>query len=151
MNGTGFPRVLRFSGLLTACVLLALPGIAQAGQRLCTVATIQEPFVLPDGSEHAAGSLKICHLQHHYPSTDLLVSYVDGKNVGLLLGVAGHNESGPDAEPFMIFARDREGKLRLYGYALREAGGVATFTLHRPDRPRTTPPLPADLPTSSSS
>ena len=66
----------------------------QAGQRLCTSATIEEPFILPDGSEHEAGDLKICHLQKHYPTSSLLVSYVDGKNVGLLLGVAGHNEAG---------------------------------------------------------
>ena len=133
MSGRVSPRLLRSLGLLAALVLPALPGTAVAGQRVCTTATIEEPFVLPDGSEHDAGSLKICHLQKHYPSSSLLVSYVDGQNVGVLLGIAGHNEAGPRSNPFMMFARDPDGRLRLYGYALQEGSGLATFTLHRPD------------------
>ena len=134
MSGRSSLRLLRSLGLLAALVLLALPGTAEAGQRVCTTATIQEPFVLPDGSEHDAGSLKICHLQKHYPSSTLLVSYVDGQNVGVLLGIAGHNEAGSRSAPFMMFARDPDGRLRLYGYGLQEGSGMATFTLHRPDR-----------------
>jgi hypothetical protein len=149
MRGRAFPCLLRILGLLTACLLLALPGTAQAGQRLCTSATIEEPFVLPDGSEHAAGSLKLCHLQKHYPTSELLVSYVDGKNVGLLLGVSGHNESSPDADPFLMFARGRDGRLRLYGYGLNKASGMATFTLHRPDRRRASLQQLAPLPSRS--
>lgn len=134
MSGRILWRSLRLLAPLTACVLLVLPGTAEAGQRHCAAAEIPEPFVLPDGSEHAAGSLKICKLQKHYPSTTLMVGYVDGRNVGMLLGLAGHNEADESAEPFMIFARDDAGKLRLYGYGLHDGGGMATFTLHRPDR-----------------
>ncbi len=59
MSRRAFHRLFRTLGLLTACLLLAVPGTVQAGQRLCTSATIEEPFILPDGSKHEAGSLKI--------------------------------------------------------------------------------------------
>jgi hypothetical protein len=147
MSRRAFHRLFRTLGLLTACLLLAVPGTVQAGQRLCTSATIEEPFILPDGSKHEAGALKICHLQKYYPTSTLLVSYVDGKNVGLMLGVAGPNEAGAASDPFLMFARDRDGRLRLYGYGLSEANGLATFTLYRPDHLRASlrpsAPLPA--------
>ena len=143
MRATASSRLLRSLGLLAAFALLLLSGTAEAGQRTCVTATIQERFVLPDGSEHAAGTLRLCKLKRHYPSSTLLVSYVDGRNVCMLLGTSGHNESDPGADPFMIFARDSDGTLRLYGYGLPEGSGVSTFTLHRPDRLKAVPRLPA--------
>jgi len=119
---------------LTVLALLVLPGTASAAHSLCTRATVPEPFVLPDDSEHPAGSIKLCKVQRHSPTTSLLVGYVDGMQVSMLLGTKGHNEVGPDAEAFMIFARDPDGRLRLYGYGVPEGSGVETFTLDRPDR-----------------
>ena len=128
------PRTLRFLGFLAAAALLVLPGTAQAAHSLCTQATVPEPFVLPDDSQHPAGSLTLCKIQRHSPTKSLLVSYVNGKQVGMLFGTRGHNEVEPGTEPFMIFARDPDGRLRLYGFGVPEGNRVETFTLDRPDR-----------------
>jgi hypothetical protein len=117
-------------------MLTLLPVAWAAGPGACATAQVPEPFVLPDGSEHPAGSLRICPVQRHVPTTELLVSYVNGKQIGLLLGTSGHNEIGPGEESFMIFARDPAGRLQLYGYVIQEGDRLATYRLERPDRLR---------------
>jgi hypothetical protein len=124
----------RFLGLLAALALILLPGTAEAAHSLCTSAQVPEPFVLPDDSEHAAGSITLCKVRKHSPTRSLLVGYVDGHQVAMLLGTSGHNEIGSEALPFMLFARDADGRLRLYGYGVPEGNAVETFTLGRPDR-----------------
>ena len=135
MNRRTYSRLSRFSAALAVLVLLSAAGPALAGPRVCAIAAVPEPFVLPDGAEYPAGSLRLCRLQRHYPSSTLLVGYVDGQNVGLLLGTAGHDEAEPGEGSFLQFARRPDGRLWLDGYGLREAGGVATYSLRRPDRP----------------
>lgn len=127
-------HAVRFLGFLTLTALIFLPGIARAAHSRCTRATVPEPFVLPDDSEHPAGSIKLCKVKRHLPNQSLLVGYVDGLQVSMFLGTRNHNEVGRESEAFMIFAREPDGRLRLYGYGVPEGDSVETFTLDRPDR-----------------
>ena len=51
----------------------------------------------------------------------------DGVAVGMFFSERGQSEAPTDDEPFMMFARDRVGRLHLYGFAVPFPGGMETF------------------------
>jgi len=123
-------RVL--GGIAVAAVLVLFIGPAAASARVCATAQIEESFVLPDGSLHEPGALKLCRGTDYNPATTLHSSYVNNMAVGMLLGRSGASEaSGPD-QPFLMFVRDDVGQLRLSGYALPSQDGMETYRLERP-------------------
>jgi hypothetical protein len=57
----------------------------------------------------------------------MYVGYVDRAAVGMLLSRRGLSEAPADTSPYMMFARDRAGRLHLYGLAIPCREGMETF------------------------
>ena len=110
---------------LLAILLVANPVITEA--RTCATVTLDEPFVMPGGFEHAPGKLTLCRASAYSPSQAMYVSYVDRAPVGMLFSLRGSSEAPSDREPYMMFARDRAGRLHLYGLAIPSRDGMETF------------------------
>jgi len=113
----------------TAFAILVSASVATpvlADSRLCTTAAIEETFVTPNGAEHAPGKLTLCRGPFS-PSRAMHVGYVDGAPVGMFFSERGQSEAPTDDEPFMMFARDRVGRLHLSGFSVPFSGGMETF------------------------
>ena len=107
-----------------ALVLTSAPAVAYDGD--CATSTLEERFVLPDGSQHAAGKITLCRSQST-PSVAMYVGYVDRAPIGLFYSHRGRAEAPTQTEPYMMFARDQQGLLHLYGLALPISSGMETF------------------------
>jgi len=112
--------------LLGITVLLA-SGAAMAETRVCTTTTLDEPFVMPGGTEHTPGKITLCHGLDYNPTLAMYVGYVDGEPIRMLFGYRGVSEAPTETEPYMTFARDQAGRLHLYGLAIPSRDGMQTF------------------------
>jgi hypothetical protein len=112
---------------LAILVILSVSTPTVAETRACATATLDEPFVMPGGTEHAPGKLTLCRGLEYSPTRTMYVSYVDRASVGMLFGERGRSEAPTDNEPYMMFARDRKGRLHLYGFAVPCREGMETF------------------------
>ena len=102
--------------VLVTLFAVTAPAIASGGSN-CTTASIAEPFVLPDGTQHEAGQLKLCVEGRHSPIAHKHTTYVDGMVVGLHIGRTGTSEGPATAGSYVMFGRGVDGRLRLIGYA----------------------------------
>jgi hypothetical protein len=119
MNRAGHSNTFKTLGvaaLLVGAALIA-PG-AQAASGGCYSANIDEPFVLPDGTQHDAGSLRLCNDRAFSPVSSLHRIHVDGMPVGMHITRHSSGKGTGVTEPTMIFNREDDGHLRLLGYAL---------------------------------
>ncbi len=105
---------------------------ALATTDLCISATLSEPFLLPDGSEHSDGILTLCLSGDYSPVASFHETYVDGMPLGLFLSHRCVSEGPAEADPFMMFHREPDGRLRLYGYALPSGHHMAAYLLEQP-------------------
>lgn len=121
-----------FAAALITLTLGAASGTAFAAQGGCTTALIAEPFLLPDGSEHAAGELTLCIHQRHSPVSFLHETRVDGRPVGLLTSRHTTTYGGDLANSFVVFDRLSNGKLTLLGYASARRDRVEIYALSQP-------------------
>jgi len=121
-----------FAAALVALTLGAASGATLAAQRGCTTALIAEPFLLPDGSEHAAGELTICIHQRYSPVAFLHETHVDGKPVGLLSSRHTTTYGGDLASSFVVFDRLSDGRLNLLGYASARNDRVEIYAMSHP-------------------
>jgi hypothetical protein len=101
--------------LLAGAALIA-PGVL-AATSTCYSANIPEPFLLPDGSLHEAGSLRVCNDRAYSPVAALHRIQVDGMAVGLHLTRKSSGQSDTVNDTVLIFNREADGRLRLLGYA----------------------------------
>ncbi len=98
-------------------------GTAVAGpSAVCVVAQVNAPILLPDGSEHPAGSLKLCGGPAFTPVTVFQKAFVDGRAVGYFASRTRAAEAEPGGPPIMTFIKTASGKLALAGYALPSQG-----------------------------
>jgi hypothetical protein len=122
-----------FKAGLLGVVLFSLQGVAVAGTGVCATATLEEPFVLPDGSEHPAGRLTLCRDGRYSPVSAMHRTFVNRMPVGIF---NGREEQGAqladDENYFMLFTRRSDRPLRLVAYSLPDYGGSQTHVLHRP-------------------
>jgi hypothetical protein len=112
--------------VLAALVAGLLASGTAAARGTCVSATIDEPFVLPDGVEYAAGRLSLCAQGTHSPVATLHELRVDGIPVGLQISRSGRSEA-PSDEPCMVFTRGLDGRLLLDGYS--ENGSIYAMRL----------------------
>jgi hypothetical protein len=114
---------------LIVCALAA-PGWAQS--RTCVRAAVGEPFLLPDGSQHRAGPVRICLDRLYSPSCGLhTIEAADG-GVGSFLSRRGRAESAalPQA-PRIFFGRDGRQRLTLLGYTVGAGDTTQVYWLQR--------------------
>ncbi len=123
--------------VMLALVVAASPAVAAPGD--CTSAKVDSPLVLPDGTGYPSGTLTLCKTRRFSPVTSLHKTSIDRHAIGLLMSRSEIAESTGNTDPFMMFFRQADGSLLLYGYAVPEAGNkTRTYRLIDPRRSRTT-------------
>ncbi len=85
----------------------------------CQTAQVPAPVVLPDGRVYDAGQVRVCLSVEYSPVVQLHEVSVNGRPIGLFPGRDYAAESGADAAPFLLLARDALGRLELRGYTAR--------------------------------
>ena len=134
------------SGMVVVVALLMVgQGSALASRGRCVSAEIPAPIILPDGSEHPAGQLKLCVRHHSSPVTSLHETYIGGSPVGLHASRRGYSEGPATSEPFLTFYRRSDGKLFLYGFALPGRERMEVHTLQVTGRPVSSPQPSIDV------
>ncbi len=131
MVGKSLLRVVGWTALVID-VLMTNQSPALAATDVCISATVSAPILLPDGSEHSAGILTLCPRGEYFPATSFHETYVNRMPVALFLSHSCVSEGLAEGEPFMMFYREPDGSLRLYGYALPSRGHMATYFLEQP-------------------
>jgi hypothetical protein len=121
---------------VVALCLLAAQGAAGAARGICVSAEIEESFRLPDGSDHPAGRLTLCHHSDYSPVSSFHRTKVDGMTVSMHLSRSGESEGGDSDAPFIMFTRDVDGTLLLlgYGHSGQDKGSVYAFPRSRKSR-----------------
>lgn len=99
-------RIAYAMGILVVAVMLAvLAAPAAAAAESCLVAHVPRDFVLPDGSSHPAGPLRVCLERNLNPSVELQKISVDGSPVGLFQSKAFTAENSDVLRPVFYFGR----------------------------------------------
>ncbi len=119
---------------LVGLLVLLTAGIAWAGDSgRCHSATVPSEMVLPNGSVHSPGSLKVCAVRTHSPSATQLEVSVDGHPVQLVIGRSGAGENPTAAgRPFFVFHRNDANQLVLQGLAVPSRGKLRTYAMVAP-------------------
>ena len=130
---------------MLAAVAWLASGAAWAQGR-CVTAEIPATFVLPDGSVHDAGKLKLCVERVHSPVAVLHRIYVEDAAVALFQSRTGQGESVSKGRPFVLFHRNALDQLELIGYARPAGRAMDTHVLtERKPAPPTVAALDLDL------
>ena len=128
-----FTQLTRHGAIVSTLLLFMLSAMpVQAGGGVCATAEVAEAFVLPDGSQHPAGMLTLCHERAFNPVSSFNSAFVDRRPVALF--TSHHDTVEPDAgsDYFLLFARAADERLRLVGYTLPRRSGAETRMLDRP-------------------
>ena len=108
------PRLMRLA--IVAGIVLALAGTAaMASERGgCVVAEVPAPVVLPDGSVHPPGSLRLCFESRLNPSAEFHEVSTGGGPQGRFAGRRARAELDVD-RPFVVFHRNDNDEWILIG------------------------------------
>jgi hypothetical protein len=104
--------------LFVVGVMLVMIPSSAADLGRCYSADVPASIILPDGSSHAPGSLRICLTSKESPVRGRHGSSVDGRAIGAYQSELGKSEAGalPGAAYF-VFQRNERSDLVLLGYA----------------------------------
>jgi hypothetical protein len=120
---------------IVVAVLVASPSLIAQQRGRCAVTELPGKLVLPDGTVHDAGEVKICFEGWHNPSSGRHVIFVDGKKWGYLLSRSGNSDKSTTQVPVFVFTpRTEHHHVRLLGYAWPDGDGMSVHVLHRPGR-----------------
>jgi len=127
-------RLIRAQTILLALTLPVLgiaSGLTQAQTTgRCVRAEIPETMVLPDGSRHAPGTMRICLTHRASPVTGFHEIRVDGHGKGLFQSRFGASEAmTEDGQAFLSFRRTKTGELILEGYAIPAGQKMDVFEI----------------------
>lgn len=115
------------AGALAITFLISSTPAAAVGE--CATAFVEEPFVLPDGSEYGPATLTLCVDHRYSPVTFMHRTYVDGMVVSLNPGRHWLSEGPASEEAYVMFGREPGGRLTLLGYALPGRDHMEVYTL----------------------
>jgi hypothetical protein len=125
-------------GLMLVGVLM-LAGTVAAAEDRCYTAEIPGTMVLPDGSKHAPGVLRICPDRDISPVSKLHRTDVDGRAVGMFLSVSrAIEDSVAEGSAQFVFKRDNGDDLNLIGYVITSCDKTTFFEIHSPGTVRET-------------
>jgi hypothetical protein len=109
------------------------------------------PIVLPDGSTHDAGSLRLCLQQMWNPVTGLHEIRVNDRSMGLFMSRVGLSESRVARGPILVFHRYGTDERHLIGYAWPRGEVMRTYSLREFGKVRDQGVQTANLPLFDSS
>ncbi|MHC4093932.1 MAG: hypothetical protein ACYSVY_27280 [Planctomycetota bacterium] len=115
-------------GLVVA--LTSSPAWSESPGR-CAKVEVPWPIVLPDGSAHEAGSLRVCLQQMWTPAAGLHEVRVNGTAIGLFMSRVGKSENPAEPGPIVIFQRNGTDEHYLVGYAWPDGETMRTYALHK--------------------
>src|SRR5262245_22405049 len=123
--GRSWGRFGRVGRALLAVTFLSTPGFAGPD---CYSARLPAEIVLPDGSVHPRGELRICKRS---AGSDLHLVRVGGHPVGVFAGREGRRINGAELgdQVVFVFVRNPSSQLELRGYAQRKSGQYRVFHL----------------------
>jgi hypothetical protein len=129
-------RIVLLAIASSALILPFLSGPAHAGSRgQCITLEVEAPILLPDGGEHPAGALTLCHTRSLSPVSSLHKTFVGGHPVAMLASRKSSSEGGKRIEPHALFSRTSEGRLELIGYVLPGTARSVTYYLNEDKKP----------------
>lgn len=111
--------------LVAIALMMIGSTVAAAGE--CVSVRIDTPIVMPDGSDRAAGVLRVCNTQSFSPVASLHATSIDGKSIGLLQSRKLRSEAS-ETTPFFVFDRFEDGRMRWVGYVVPASGGRGSVT-----------------------
>jgi hypothetical protein len=115
------------------CLAVALTGSTTVAAGRCATAQVPNSMIMPDGSTHDAGKLRVCTDQDYSPVSSLHTVYVNGRQVGMFLSQRSETEGLSDREePFFLFYRSRDGRLVFHAHAWPEDGRMQAYRLYDP-------------------
>ncbi|GAF73890.1 unnamed protein product [marine sediment metagenome] len=122
-----FPRALLF---FFAVLLLA--GAAQAGDSgRCHSAVVSSEMVLPDGSVHGPGRLRVCAVRTHSPTSMRVDLSVDGYPIHMVISRTTRGKDRTAVkDPFFVFQFDDDKRLVLLGLAYAKGGRLQTHAMY---------------------
>ena len=130
-------RATKTTGFIFVGALLLAATNAAAGGR-CYAADVPQTMVLPDGSTHEPGSLRICTDRAISPVSILHRTDVAGRPVGMFLSVPRDVEvSVEEGKAQFIFKRNTRDELVLIGYAINAGRETRFFDMARYGTTRT--------------
>ena len=110
---------------LFTAILVLVAGSVSAETGRCYSADIPAAMVLPDGSVHGAGELRICYQKKFTPVSGLHRTYVDGRVIGVFMSLSqAPEEGGNNQYPFFVFQPNALGEYVFQGYATPSARGL---------------------------
>ncbi len=104
----------------------------------CVSAELPWHFVLPDGTRHAPGELRLCLDRAYTPSTGLHRLYVDGDPTGILMSRSRTSEGGDGDQPFLLFQLSDDRNHVLVAYAWPGRNALRTHQFMKPGKPADT-------------
>ena len=126
------PRIRWAAAVALGAVVAIAPSLAWSQDRgQCARIEAPWPIVLPDGSAHEAGSLKLCLQQMWTPASGLHEIRVNGRSIGLFMSRVGTSEEPVEGVPVVVFQRNGTDEHYLVGYAWPDGETMRTYTLRR--------------------
>ena len=129
-NGLAKRKMLETASRLAAVLAAVVVGGAvwAVVPAHCVALDVPAPFVLPDGTAHPAGELRICLSRNLNPVTGVHRIYLDGMPVGFILSRIVKPEIPRNSSPSALFL-GASGQLRLVGYTVAANGKVFSYRL----------------------
>ena len=114
---------------LGAVVVLAPSPAWSQSRGQCAQIDAPWPMVLPDGSIHKPGPLRLCLQQMYTPVSGLHEIRVNGATIGLFMSRVGTSEQPVEGLPIVVFQRDGTDEYYLVGYAWPDGDAMRTYVL----------------------
>jgi len=126
----GRHRRLGLAAIVIGLVVFGAGATHGAALSSCYRAAIPAPIVLPDGSMHPEGELRICTTRRLSPVESLHVMYVGGGAIGAFRGRDTLIERGSEPpQPEFVFLPRSDGSLRLFGFITSDPKGTRLHKL----------------------
>ena len=98
----------------------------------CVRADVPATMVLPDGTMHEPGSIRICMMRKLSPVTGYHKIHVDNIAHGRFISRFEHSEGlSDDGKPFLQFARTQAGAFILEAYAVPAGNRMLVYTIQQ--------------------
>ena len=119
-------------GVLIVLLLTGLAvGAAQAqSSGGCVRAEVPWRMIMPDGTNHAPGTVEVCHNRDYTPVSGLHTLKVDGSSLGMFTSYVVQAESLAARHPIMVFHTTVNGAAQLVAYGWPDRGTMKIFWLH---------------------
>ena len=118
--------------VIVGAVLALAPSLTWSESRgQCARIEAPWPIVLPDGSIHEAGSLKLCLQQMWTPASGLHEIRVNERTIGMFMSRVGTSEQPVESVPIVVFQRNGTDEHHLVGYAWPDGESMRTYFLRR--------------------